>query len=1325
MIMFLNISVSVVMGLEVVPDVNGQFNVVGSSATFTNWAISNGGTADSFITEYDSHHGTYISGCPNLHSLPGINSGTLVIPFSFQIPVETARINFNDYVYGYSCYGNGVLIYLSVDNGLTWTRLYQHDGYYSITGGTGIEYNYNGTAPGRPAYGVDDPVNNYYTGAVNVSNLVVGVKSFLLKIESRTGWSNWGGGSNTTLNAFLLANKGDFSLEGTIQRKLHNFPFEEGQGSVTHDQAITMTGTVNADWTAGRIGGGLSFDGRATVCKNVSLTGSGSDSFFQNFDGGPFTLSCWIKPNSAQSYSVFQEILNTGVNVGPGWRLSYFYRKICFISGDGSTCWSVDTDPAIDQVNVDDWNHVAVVRDGQGILSIYLNGKKAAQSLQPFVITSAGYPVTIGAYRGGAAYGFNGVIDEVRLYNRALVSGEIYQIYRTPEDPLPPSWLNGTMTGSIWTNANCFSTFYLPNSSTQASVASIAKVTCDNQTLYVGFECSEPNMAALKKNLCENTMQVSQDDSVELMIDADASDSRDSYYHIVVNPLGYYGVERRTYSGQVVTAVRNFRCFTRTSLQANKWIVEVGIPFSSFVNERIHDTIKVNFARNRWVNLPTAEQSLCIPNSLYHQPSSFQSINLPGTLDLSPYDFALLSPTFRESSYDGSIKVKLFSRVTNNSSSPRDLTVFLAQKDLGVLDAVKVSPSVGDSLNLNFTVSIPAGGLYDLELIARDKQGVRYETGLSMDLKGSPIGLDVIKPLYRNTFFAAEQIQQIQARCQIDLPDGDCQGSDVVFFLTDSQNQILATRTVPWSGHQMLLTLDLSQTLSSGTYRLNCQVKKGGTVVGEQSTPIYKLSAPGTGNEVRYDDKLNIVVNNQIFFPISWWGSASQDMANTGSNGLIGGIATVDWAANNNHTQDGQYGVFMLADFSAINAYWVGQNALSTEAKNYITYRVNAVKNSPGLLYYYMVDEPEGLFLSARILEETYTYIRNLDPYHPIAICNNTVGSLYSYKNALDMFVPDPYIEPIAGGGLGRPMTYVSNFMEEAKKAGNGKKFIGVTPQVFRYGTPADRYPTYVEARCNQYLAIIHGARGLHYYIYDGPSGVVNDPTLLPQLVSLIDELKFLSPVIMNGETVSEVTCSSPNVHLLLKRYNGHLYLFAAHVNDNLTGSETVNFTFSEFGPKTFKAFSEDRNITAANNTITDSFGKYAVHVYTTNMSSSLGMPGDANVDGKVDVGDLGILAANYGRTGDAIWTMGDFNGDGKVDVGDLGILAAHYGEGSTNPTNFSEDYSKAFGTTVADDDTDASDDAASTSSIVCSGLGLPLIAGLVLMCLMLVKLEE
>jgi hypothetical protein len=56
-------------------------------------------------------------------------------------------------------------------------------------------------------------------------------------------------------------------------------------------------------------------------------------------------------------------------------------------------------------------------------------------------------------------------------------------------------------------------------------------------------------------------------------------------------------------------------------------------------------------------------------------------------------------------------------------------------------------------------------------------------------------------------------------------------------------------------------------------------------------------------------------------------------------------------------------------------------------------------------------------------------------------------------------------------------------------------------------------------------------------------------------------------------------------------------------------------------------------------------------------------IPGDFDMDGDVDVSDLGILATNYGTTVGMTWREGDANGSGGVDVSDLGELATYYGQ--------------------------------------------------------------
>jgi hypothetical protein len=122
--------------------------------------------------------------------------------------------------------------------------------------------------------------------------------------------------------------------------------------------------------------------------------------------------------------------------------------------------------------------------------------------------------------------------------------------------------------------------------------------------------------------------------------------------------------------------------------------------------------------------------------------------------------------------------------------------------------------------------------------------------------------------------------------------------------------------------------------------------------------------------------------------------------------------------------------------------------------------------------------------------------------------------------------------------------------------------------------------------------------------------------------------------------------------------------------------------------------------------------------LYTAIVASSTDNIYDLDGSGVADRVDMDILITSILRT-----AYGDANLDKSVDVGDLGILAANYGTSASASTDWAADYAKAFGTKVADDTTDDAVDNVGGSA--CSGLGLPLVAGLALMGLMLVKLEE
>ena len=76
--------------------------------------------------------------------------------------------------------------------------------------------------------------------------------------------------------------------------------------------------------------------------------------------------------------------------------------------------------------------------------------------------------------------------------------------------------------------------------------------------------------------------------------------------------------------------------------------------------------------------------------------------------------------------------------------------------------------------------------------------------------------------------------------------------------------------------------------------------------------------------------------------------------------------------------------------------------------------------------------------------------------------------------------------------------------------------------------------------------------------------------------------------------------------------------------------------------------------------------GNYAIEVTATTTNGTVWeyhppIPGDINMDGKVDDIDATILAVNWGAGPGCTWSMGDFNDDGYVNSEDAAILSSHW----------------------------------------------------------------
>jgi hypothetical protein len=196
--------------------------------------------------------------------------------------------------------------------------------------------------------------------------------------------------------------------------------FNEGSGATVADSSgLNHTGTISgAVWTAsGRYGNGLSFNGT-----NAMVTVPDSPAL--DLSTG-MTLMAWVNSTTATG------VRDVIIKEGPGSDFyNVYYRNWrgqpeanVLIGGSNRVAEGT-------ALAANTWIHVAGTYDG-ATLRLFINGAQVKST----AVTGA-IPASTGLLRigGNSLWGefFQGVIDEVRVYNRALTASEIQVDMSTP-----------------------------------------------------------------------------------------------------------------------------------------------------------------------------------------------------------------------------------------------------------------------------------------------------------------------------------------------------------------------------------------------------------------------------------------------------------------------------------------------------------------------------------------------------------------------------------------------------------------------------------------------------------------------------------------------------------------------------------------------------------------------------------------------------------------------------------------------------------------------------------------------------------------------------
>lgn len=162
-----------------------------------------------------------------------------------------------------------------------------------------------------------------------------------------------------------------------------------------------------------------------------SMRFDGVDDFYSIPDnaalegGNNMSVACWFKVNDFTKGKSFHTLISKGDD---SWR----------IAQDGTANWiSFDCNSTTSQhvlrassVNVNDgrWHHVVATYDGTA-KSLYIDGVLRASENWTGPIRDSSYPVMIGANAQQTNRNWNGWIDEVAFWNKALDAASVFEMY--------------------------------------------------------------------------------------------------------------------------------------------------------------------------------------------------------------------------------------------------------------------------------------------------------------------------------------------------------------------------------------------------------------------------------------------------------------------------------------------------------------------------------------------------------------------------------------------------------------------------------------------------------------------------------------------------------------------------------------------------------------------------------------------------------------------------------------------------------------------------------------------------------------------------------
>ncbi len=246
-----------------------------------------------------------------------------------------------------------------------------------------------------------------------------------VRVYAFSDWSNVYGLNKTSSTVYFMhsSSTDNFHLEGKegivdngIQSGLAgHWKLDSVTGSTVYDfsgndnDGVLNNGVLQATSSVCWVGGCLDFDGTDDYVE-VS-----DDNVL---DVSSFTISLWIYPKAWGSSQRFLHKNNSYVMWDSGSDIRFTYY-------DGAS-WNA-TVLNYSDVSTEQWHHFSYIHDENSGSTAYVDGKVVSTGGSAEAVNSSGNNLYFGSIAGSNP--FDGYLDDVRIYSRALTSNEVESLY--------------------------------------------------------------------------------------------------------------------------------------------------------------------------------------------------------------------------------------------------------------------------------------------------------------------------------------------------------------------------------------------------------------------------------------------------------------------------------------------------------------------------------------------------------------------------------------------------------------------------------------------------------------------------------------------------------------------------------------------------------------------------------------------------------------------------------------------------------------------------------------------------------------------------------